>query len=57
MGVISRRKIFKKTVDAALSAFSSPVGVGRCRYAQQPPPKTVNPNSAPSNLKITDMRA
>jgi len=59
MGVISRRKIFKKTVDAAALAgvFQLTRPVLDAQGRAQQPPQTVNTNSAPSNLKITDMRA
>ena len=59
MGVISRRKIFKKTVDAAALAgvFQLTRPALDAQGRPQQPPQTVNTNSAPSNLKITDMRA
>src|ERR1035437_9418833 len=59
MGVISRRKIFKKTVDAVALAgvFHLTRPALDAQAPAQQPPQTVNTLSAPSNLKITDMRA
>jgi L-alanine-DL-glutamate epimerase-like enolase superfamily enzyme len=59
MDIISRRKIFKKAAGAAALAgvFQLTKPALDAQGRPQQPPQTVNTNSAPSNLKITDMRA